>query len=102
MSEDVIRAGVKLIDDFWNTKVRITCEEKTSKCPHNVGDTFTFPNAMACIPELCPSIQNPARPYVIRCAAGVPSWESDDKSIYRIHCVSKKGTVWRLERVEGA
>lgn len=102
MSEDVIRAGVKLTDDFWNIKVQITCEEKIGKCRHNVGDAFTFSNAMTCIPELCGGIQSPARPYISLCAVGVPSWEGDDKSIYRIHCISKKGTVWRLERIEGA
>ena len=48
---------------------------------------------------LCPGIQEPARMYVSRCAAGLPSWEGDDQSIYRIHCISKKGTVWRLEKI---
>ena len=86
------------LEDFWNTKVRITCEEKLGKCRHNVGDTFVYTKPTGYVVELCSGIQEPARPFVTRCAAGVPSWEGDDRSIYRIHCISKKGTVWRLEK----
>ena len=86
-------------EEFWKTKVRITCEEKLGQCRHNVGDTYVYRNALAYLDGLCTGIQEPARLVVSHCAAGVPSWEGDDKSIYRIHCLSKKGTVWRLERV---
>ena len=100
MNEETVRAGVKLTDDFWNLKVRITCEEKLGECRHNMGDTFVYSNPMHVIPDMCSGIGSPAGPYVPLCAVGVPSWESDDKDIYRIHCISKKGTVWRLERID--
>ena len=87
-------------ENFWKTKVRITCEEKLGKCEHNVGDTYVYEHPMAYIQGLCSGIQDPARPWVPQTATGNPSWESDDPSIYRIHCISKKGTVWRIERVE--
>jgi uncharacterized repeat protein (TIGR04076 family) len=87
-------------EDFWNTKVRMTCEEKLGKCHHEVGDTFVFKHARAYAEGLCSGAWSPARPYLSHCAAGVPSWEADDDSIHRIHCISKKGTVWRLERIE--
>lgn len=87
-------------DDFWETKVRITCEEKLGKCHHEVGDAYIFENAISYIPDLCFGIQEPARLFVSHSAAGLPSWEGDNPEIYRIHCISKKGTVWRLERVE--
>ena len=89
-------------ENFWKIKVRITCEEKLGKCHHNVGDTYVYPNPMAYIQELCLGIQDPARPWVSHCASGNPSWEGDDKSIYRIHCISKKGTVWRIEKITEA
>ncbi len=86
-------------DDFWKTKVRITCEEKLGKCStHKVGDSFVYSYPGEYIKGMCPGIQDPARMWVSLCAAGVPSWEADDPSIYRIHCISKKGTVWRIER----
>ena len=86
-------------ENFWKTKVRITCEEKLGKCHHEVGDTFVYAHAIDYPHGLCPGIQEPARIYVSHCAAGVPSWEGDDPSVHRIHCISKKGTVWKLEKV---
>lgn len=88
------------MEDFWKTRVRMTCEEKLGKCHHEVGDSFVFKHAMTFTEGLCFGAYDPARPYISHCAAGVPSWEADDDSVYRIHCISKKGTVWRLERVE--
>ncbi len=85
-------------EEFWRTKIRITCVEKLGVCEHDVGDTYVYEGPTSYIPELCSGIQDPARPYVGYCALGLPSWESDDKTIYRIHCISKKGTVWMIER----
>ena len=31
---------------------------------------------------------------------GLPSWEGDNPEVYRIHCISKKGTVWEFQRIE--
>jgi uncharacterized repeat protein (TIGR04076 family) len=85
--------------DFWKTKIRITCEEKLGKCDYEVGDTYVFEHALDYPKGLCPGILDPSRPFISHCAAGLPSWEGDDQSIYRIHCISKKGTVWRIERI---
>jgi uncharacterized repeat protein (TIGR04076 family) len=86
-------------EDWWNAKVRITCEEKHGVCEHEVGDTFVFEHVQDYAEGLCSGIQDPVRPYAAYCAMGQPSWESDDKSVYRIHCVSKKGTIWRIEGI---
>ncbi|MHA2394707.1 MAG: hypothetical protein ACXAEX_22485 [Promethearchaeota archaeon] len=86
-------------EEFWKTKVRITCEEKLGKCHHQEGDTYVYAHALDYPQGLCPGVQEPARIYVSHCAAGVPSWEGDDPSIHRIHCISKKGTVWKLEKI---
>lgn len=84
---------------FWQTKILITCEEKHGKCKHKVGDSFVYSHPIDYFKELCAGIQEPARIWVSHCAADTPSWEADDSSIYRIHCVSKKGTVWRIEKI---
>ena len=86
-------------DDFWSTKIRITCEEKHGKCHHEIGESFVYSHPLDYIKEMCSGIQEPARLWVSNCAAGRPSWEADAPDIYRIHCISKKGTVWRLERI---
>jgi uncharacterized repeat protein (TIGR04076 family) len=88
-----------LSEEFWKTKVKITCEEKLGKCHHKVGDSYVYAHALDYPQGLCPGVQEPARIYVSHCAAGVPSWEGDDPSIHRIHCISKKGTVWKLEKL---
>ena len=85
--------------DFWRTKVRITCEEKHGKCRYQLGDSYIYDQPHHSPKDMCLGIQEPARIPVIHCAMGLPSWEGDDKSIYRIHCISKKGTVWRIERI---
>jgi uncharacterized repeat protein (TIGR04076 family) len=88
-----------LSEEFWKTKVRITCEEKLGKCHHEVGESYVYAQPLDYPKGLCSGIQDPARPFITRCAAGLPSWEGDDQSIYRIHCISKKGTVWKLEKI---
>ena len=90
---------IVMSEDWWATKVRITCESKHGVCEHEVGDSYVIEQVQDYVKGLCSGIQDPARPYAAYCALGMPSWESDDKSIYRIHRISKLGTVWRLERI---
>ena len=87
-------------EKFWKTKVKMTCVEKLGKCHHEEGDSYVLEHPMARAVGLCFGAYDPARPYISHCAAGVPSWEGDDSNIYRIHCISKKGTVWKIEREE--
>lgn len=87
-------------ENWWSAKVRITCESKHGVCEHNVGDSYIFEHVQGYVKELCSGIQDPARQYASYCAVGLPSWEVDNNNIYRIHYVSKKGTVWRLEKIE--
>jgi uncharacterized repeat protein (TIGR04076 family) len=73
--------------------------EKIGKCPHEQGEVFLYvhPN---CRPEgLCGAAAISLEPFVQRCSAKVPSSESDNPEIYRIHCPSKKGTIWEIKRI---
>lgn len=72
----------KMSDDFWSTKIRITCEEKHGKCSHEIGDSFVYSHPVDYSKELYSGIQEPARPRVSFRAAGIPSWEADGSSIY--------------------
>ena len=82
-------------------EVEVKLIEKTGKCPHEKGEVFIYvhPN---CRPEgLCGVASIAIEPFVQRCSApGVPSWEKDDPNTYRIHCPSKKGTIWEIRRVK--
>jgi uncharacterized repeat protein (TIGR04076 family) len=82
-------------------EVGVKLIEKIGKCPHEEGEVFIYvhPN---CRPEgLCGVASIAIEPFVQRCSApGVPSWEKDDPNTYRIHCPSKKGTIWEIRRVK--
>lgn len=88
-----------LAEKFWTTKVKMTCEEKHGICRYNIGDSYVFNHALEFPDRMCLGIYEPARLYLTHCAAGIPSWEGDDENVYRIHCISKKGTVWKIEKV---
>ncbi len=88
--------------EFWSElgNLRITIVEKNGKCPHNIGDTFIFPHPYKRPEGVCYALLHIVELYTWRCALGFPSWEADDRTVYRIHCPSKKGTVWELRRLE--
>ncbi len=73
--------------------------EKHGKCSHAEGTVFRFANPYELPTELCCAMAIVARGYVWRAAMGFPSWEADDRSVYRLHCPSKTGTVWELRKV---
>ena len=81
-------------------QIEVKLAEKIGQCPHDVGETFIYvhPN---CRPEgFCGAAAIPVEPFVQRCSARIPSWEKDDTNTYRIHCPSKKGTIWEIRRKE--
>ena len=80
--------------------VRVTLVEKIGVCPHNEGDSFLYHHPMFHPQGICGVAAHSMGPFVQRCADGIPSWEKDAPSIYRIHCPSKKGTIWKIERAE--
>ena len=57
-------------EDWWDSKVRITCEEKHGVCEHDVGDTFVFEHVQDYADGLCSGIQDLARLYTAYCAIG--------------------------------
>lgn len=92
---------VKAISQARGMKpVRVTLVDKIGVCPHEVGDNFLYYHPMFPPRGICGVAAHSMMPFVQRCADGVPSWEKDNPSIYLIHCPSKKGTIWRIERAE--
>jgi len=80
--------------------VKATMVEKRGECIHNLGDEFLFKSPFFCPKDLCSAARESLRPYVTMCSLGGMSWEKDNPEIWLISCPSKKGTVWKLERVE--
>jgi uncharacterized repeat protein (TIGR04076 family) len=72
---------------------------KTGKCEHDVGDTFEYSTPYNRPEGVCAAFLHVLDLYTWRVALGFPSWEEDDRRVFRIHCPSKTGTVWEMKRV---
>lgn len=78
--------------------IEIKLIDKNGQCPHNLADKFIFATPSKRPDGVCPDLLRVLDAYIWRVALGFPSWEADDRRVYRIHCPSKKGTVWEMKR----
>ncbi len=81
--------------------IQVTMVEKAGKCSHELGDTFFYKDPYEKPPGLCNALMHVLDLYTWRVTLGFPSWEEDDARVYRIHCPSKKGTVWEMRAAGG-
>jgi hypothetical protein len=79
--------------------IQIKMVERTGSCRHGLGEVFTIQTPYDKPQGLCSALLHVLDLYTWRVTLGFPSWESDDRTIYRIHCPSKKGTVWAMEKL---
>ena len=79
--------------------IQIEMVEKHGKCKHNLHDIFSYKTPYDRPKEVCFALLHVLDLYTWRVALGFPSWEKDDRKIFRIHCPSKKGTVWEIIKV---
>ena len=79
--------------------LEIKMVRQDGKCRHNLGDTFYYENPYKRAEGACFALLHVLDLYTWRCALGFPSWEEDDRRVFRIHCPSKKGTVWELRKI---
>lgn len=82
--------------------LEITCVEKNEECPHCVGDRFVAKNPYALPETMCKALKHVIELYAWRAALGFPSWNSEDHSVYKLHCPDPKGTVWEMRRLPAA
>lgn len=78
--------------------LELTMVGQRGKCKHALGETFHFKNPYDKPEGICAALLHVVELYAWRAELGFPSWESDDRSVYRIHCPSKNGTVWELRK----
>lgn len=78
--------------------IRIRMIEKTGKCEHELGQTFEYSTPYNRPVGVCAALLHVLDLYAWRVALGFPSWEDDDRRVFRIHCPSKTGTVWEMTR----
>lgn len=84
--------------------VRVTMVEQRGTCRHKLGDSFEYSYSPLYPPrELCPAVAHSIAPFVaIKATGGVPWWdegEGDPENFY-ISCISRSGTVWRIEATD--
>ena len=90
-------------EEIWETTgpLEIKMIEKTGKCEHELEDTFYYRTPYDKPEGVCVALLHVLDLYTWRAALSFPSWESDDRTVFRIHCPSKGGTVWELRKVTG-
>ena len=79
--------------------IEIKMTEKHGKCTHKLGEKFYYKNPYEKPKKFCNALLHVVDLYTWRVALDFPSWESDDRKVYRIHCPSKKGTVWEMKKI---
>ena len=89
---------------IWDSlgPIEIRMVEKSGKCVHDLDDTFHYDSPYDKPDGVCAALLHVLDLYTWRVALGFPSWEADDRSVFRIHCPSKKGTVWEMRKVDPA
>ena len=78
--------------------IEIKLVEKHGQCKHEVGDTFHYTNPYKRPEGVCAALLNVLDLYTWRAALGYPSWNAEDRNLYRIHCPDATGTVWEMRK----
>jgi len=88
--------------ELWKNigKIEIRMVEKHEECPHNPGDTFVYLDPYKKPDGVCVALLHVLDLYTWRVALGFPSWNSEDRKVFRIHCPDPKGTVWEMKKIE--
>jgi hypothetical protein len=79
--------------------IEIKMTEQSGKCKHQLHDRFLLKTPYELPGGICFALLHVLQAYTWRVAQGFPSWEKDDPHIYRIHCPSKRGTIWEMKKV---
>ena len=80
-------------------KVEIKMVEKNEVCRHDLGDTFFYENPYKRPQDVCEALLYVLDLYVWRAALGFPSWNSEDRKVFKLHCPDPKGTVWEMKKI---
>lgn len=88
--------------EYWSnlSKLQIKMIEKNEECKHNQGDVFYYENPYKRPENVCFALLHVLDLYLWRVSLGFPSWESDNRNVFKIHCPSKKGTIWELKKID--
>jgi len=87
--------------ELWTKigKIEIRCIEKHEECKHNPGDVFIYENPYKKPEGVCEALLHVFDLYIWRAALGFPSWNEEDRKIFKLHCPDPKGTVWEMKKI---
>jgi uncharacterized repeat protein (TIGR04076 family) len=88
--------------EFWKRlgRLEIRMVEKNEECRHSLGDVFMYENPYQKPDGVCRALLHVLDLYVWRAALGFPSWNSENRKVFKIHCPDPKGTVWEMKKVQ--
>lgn len=88
--------------DLWKEmgRIEVRCLEKYEECRHAAGDVFVYEKPYKRPREACEALLHVFDLYTWRVAFGFPSWNSENRKIFRLHCPDPKGTVWEMKKIE--
>ena len=87
--------------EIWEKvgKIEVKMVEKNEQCKHNIGDIFIFDSPYSRPEKICNALLHVLNLYLWRVTLGFPSWNSEDKKVYKLHCPDPKGTVWEMKKL---
>lgn len=80
--------------------LQLKCVKVMGTCKHKLHETHYYVNPYDKPKDVCNALLHVLDLYTWRAVTGFPSWESHNRKIYKVHCPSKKGTVWELQKVK--
>ncbi len=85
---------------LWeNLKIEIKMVQKDGECKHKLADTFFYDSPYKRPENVCFALLHVLDLYAWRAVLGYPSWNAENRDVYRIHCPDATGTVWEMRRV---
>ena len=64
-----------------------------------IGDTFVYETPYKKPENGCTAILHVLDLSTWRVALGFPSWNSENRKVFKIHCPDPKGTVWEMRKI---
>ena len=95
LSDDDYRA---VWDNLYRIEIRMV--EKIGECKHNLGDVFYYDTPYKKPSGVCGALLHVLDLYTWRVVLGYPSWNEQDRSVFRIHCPDHTGTIWEMRRIK--
>ncbi len=102
-NRNVSRLSDEEYKNLWeDLKIEIRMVEKAGDCKHKLGDIFYYESPYKRPEKVCFALLHVLDLYAWRAALGYPSWNPENRDVFRIHCPDATGTVWEMKRFKAS